>query len=72
MKIEFQKFEIGPDFSGYSYQDIYEQIRKMRMHLESGLNPFTGKPYGLWETHRYVAEDIDRVKAEMTKYSTEY
>jgi hypothetical protein len=72
MKIEFQKVEIDPDFLGYSDQDINEQIRKMRMCLESGLNPFTGKPYGLWETHRYVAEDIDRVKAEMTKYTIGY
>ena len=72
MKIEFHKFEIGPDFPGYSDQDICEQIRKMRMHLESGVNPFTGKPYGLWENNRYVAEDIDCVKTEMKKYSTGY
>lgn len=72
MRIELEKFEIGPDFPGFSRQDIHEQTRKMYAYLKQGLNPFTEQPYGFWETNRYTEQDIDSVKTEMLKYWNSY
>lgn len=68
MKIKFSHYDIEPDFPGYTGQDIYEQVRKMYIYFEQGLNPFTGQPYGFLETHQYTETDIKAAEKEMLRY----
>lgn len=71
-KVDFTVETVGPDFPGYTHQDVYEQVRKMRHNLERGLNPFSGQPYGYWDTYRHAVDDVEEVRRQMMQYCYDY
>jgi hypothetical protein len=66
--MKYDARDISTDFPGYTEQDVYEQVRKMHIYIDRGLNPFTGLPYGFWEKNRYTVSDIETAEKEMYKY----
>jgi len=71
-KLDFPVETVGPDFPGYTHQDVYEQTRKMFNHLEQGRNPFSGQPYDYWDVYRHTRDDVEEVRQQMLKYCYDY